>query len=181
MTATAASMSASDILANARSLADSIRSRDLAAEYDRIRRLPPDIVEEIRAAGIMRMNMPKIWGGPEMTSMEQVEVIEALARADASVAMGQGALVARAQADLVVVSNRLADITAARATAQRALRIGHQNLAWAAVYNAACIPAALAGWLPPWAAGLGMACSSLAVVLNALRAGRPPVVTASGV
>jgi len=34
----------------------------------------------------MRMNMPKIWGGPEMTSMEQVEVIEALARADASVA-----------------------------------------------------------------------------------------------
>jgi len=30
--------------------------------------------------------MPRIWGGPEMTSMEQVEVIEALARADASVA-----------------------------------------------------------------------------------------------
>lgn len=98
-----------------------------------------------------------------------------LARADASVAMGQGALVARAQADLVVVSNRLSDITVARATAQQALRIVHQNLAWAAVYNAACIPAALLGWLPPWAAGLGMACSSLAVVLNALRASQPPV------
>lgn len=98
-----------------------------------------------------------------------------LARADASVAMGQGALVARAQADLVVVSNRLNDITVARATAQQALRIVHQNLAWAAVYNAACIPAALLGWLPPWAAGLGMACSSLAVVLNALRASQPPV------
>ena len=98
-----------------------------------------------------------------------------LARADASVAMGQGALVARAQADLVVVSNRLHDITVARATAQQALRIVHQNLAWAALYNAACIPAALLGWLPPWAAGLGMACSSLAVVLNALRASQPPV------
>ncbi len=97
-----------------------------------------------------------------------------LARADASIAMGQGALVARAQADIVIVSNRLADITAARATARQALRIVHQNLAWAAVYNAACIPAALAGWLPPWAAGLGMASSSLAVVLNALRASRLP-------
>lgn len=78
--------SASDILANARALADSIRTQNLAAEYDRIRRLPADVVERIRAAGIMRMNMPKIWGGPEMTSMEQVEVIETLARADASVA-----------------------------------------------------------------------------------------------
>lgn len=81
-----APLSGSDILANARALADSIRTKDLAAEYDRIRRLPADIVEEIRAAGIMRMNMPKIWGGPEMTSMDQVEVIETLARADASVA-----------------------------------------------------------------------------------------------
>jgi alkylation response protein AidB-like acyl-CoA dehydrogenase len=79
-------LTGADILANARALADAIRQKDLAAEYDRIRRLPADIVEEIRAAGIMRMNMPKIWGGPEMTSMEQVEVIETLARADASVA-----------------------------------------------------------------------------------------------
>ena len=44
-----------------------------------------------------------------------------------------------------------------------------QNLAWAALYNAACVPLALAGWLPAWAAGLGMALSSLLVVLNALR------------
>lgn len=79
-------LSGSDILANARALAESIRTKDLASEYDRIRRLPADIVGQIREAGIMRMNMPRIWGGPEMTSMEQVEVIEALARADASVA-----------------------------------------------------------------------------------------------
>lgn len=85
-TPAAATLSGSDILANARALADGIRAQDLAAEYDRIRRLPADIVEQIRAAGIMRMNMPRSWGGPEMTSMEQVEVIETLARADASVA-----------------------------------------------------------------------------------------------
>ncbi|HIG44120.1 MAG: acyl-CoA dehydrogenase family protein [bacterium] len=78
-------LSASDILDNARVLAGRIREKDLASEYDRIRSLPADIVQEIRDAGIMRMNMPRIWGGPEMTSMEQVEVIEALSMADASV------------------------------------------------------------------------------------------------
>lgn len=79
-------LSASDILANARKLADGVREKDLAMEYDRLRHLPEDIVQQMRDAGIMRMNMPKIWGGPEMTSMEQVEVVEALARADASIA-----------------------------------------------------------------------------------------------
>jgi P-type Cu2+ transporter len=47
-----------------------------------------------------------------------------------------------------------------------------QNLAWSALYNAACVPLALLGWLPPWAAGLGMAASSLVVVGNALRLSR---------
>ena len=79
-------LSGADILANARALAAGVRDKDLASEYDRLRQMPPDIVAEIRAAGVMRMNMPKIWGGPEMTAMEQVEVIEALARADASIA-----------------------------------------------------------------------------------------------
>lgn len=31
------------------------------------------------------MNMPKIWGGPEMTPMQQIEVIEELSRTDGSV------------------------------------------------------------------------------------------------
>ena len=52
------------------------------------------------------------------------------------------------------------------------MRIVRQNLVWAVLYNAACVPLALFGWLPPWAAGLGMATSSLVVVLNALRAAR---------
>ena len=47
-----------------------------------------------------------------------------------------------------------------------------QNFTWAALYNAACVPLALAGWLPPWAAGLGMAASSLFVVMNSLRLSR---------
>jgi len=97
-----------------------------------------------------------------------------LARADVSLAMGQGALVARAQADAVVVSGRWADVLRARASARRALRIVRQNLAWALAYNALGIPLAVVGWLPPWAAGLGMALSSLTVILNATRAARAP-------
>jgi Cu2+-exporting ATPase len=95
-----------------------------------------------------------------------------LALADVSLAMGQGALLARTQADAVIVSNRLGDFVRARRTARKALGIVRQNLWWAGVYNATSIPLALAGWLPPWAAGLGMAASSLVVVLNALRAAR---------
>jgi Cu2+-exporting ATPase len=92
-----------------------------------------------------------------------------LARADVSFAMGQGALVARVHADAVVVSGRLQDVVMARQLAQRTMQVVRQNLIWAATYNLACIPLALAGYLPPWAAGLGMALSSLLVVGNATR------------
>ena len=70
------------------------------------------------------------------------------------------------------MSGRLDDIAWARGIAQRALRVVRQNLAWAVAYNVACVPLALAGWFPPWAAGLGMAASSLVVVLNAARIDR---------
>ncbi|MGM9491278.1 heavy metal translocating P-type ATPase [Ideonella sp. YS5] len=95
-----------------------------------------------------------------------------LAQADVSMAMGRGAMVARLHADAVLVSNRLGEVVAARRLAQRMGRVMRQNLAWAAAYNLACVPLALAGWLPPWAAGLGMACSSLLVVGNSLRLAR---------
>jgi Cu2+-exporting ATPase len=95
-----------------------------------------------------------------------------LAQADVSFAMGEGALAARQSADVVVLSMRLGAVPAAFAIARRGLRIVRQNLAWALAYNAACIPLAIAGWLPPWAAGLGMATSSLVVVANSLRLAR---------
>ena len=95
-----------------------------------------------------------------------------LAQADVSFAMGQGALVARATADAIVVGNRLASVAFARRLARRTMRVVRQNIVWAAAYNALCVPLALAGWLPPWAAGLGMALSSLLVVGNSLRLAR---------
>ncbi|MBI5924179.1 MAG: cation-translocating P-type ATPase [Aquabacterium sp.] len=94
-----------------------------------------------------------------------------LAKADVSIALDQGAALAQSQADLIVLGGRLLGVPLAVETARRAMRIVKQNLAWAAFYNISCIPLALMGLLPPWLAGLGMALSSLGVVLNALRLG----------
>lgn len=92
-----------------------------------------------------------------------------LAQADVSLAMGSGALLARSQADALLLADGLSALPALRRTARRCLRVIRQNLAWAAAYNLLCVPLALAGLLPPWAAGLGMAASSLLVCANALR------------
>jgi Cu2+-exporting ATPase len=94
-----------------------------------------------------------------------------LASASVSFALDQGAALAQSQADFIVLGGRLTGVSQAVRVSRRAMRIVRQNLAWSATYNAVCIPLALMGWMPPWLAGLGMALSSLAVVLNALRLG----------
>ena len=95
-----------------------------------------------------------------------------VARADVSIAIGQRAPLVNAQADFTSLHARVADVVATRRLALRTMRIVRQNLAWSAVYNAACVPLAMVGLLPPWLAGLGMAASSIAVVLNAGRLAR---------
>jgi P-type Cu2+ transporter len=95
-----------------------------------------------------------------------------LARADVSFAFAQGSALTQANADAVVLGNRLADVAFAFTLARRCVRVVRQNLLWAVLYNAASIPLALLGALPPWAAGLGMALSSLFVVLNSTRLAR---------
>ncbi len=92
-----------------------------------------------------------------------------LAAADVSFAFGEAVPLAQALADFVVLGGSLQQIVRTLRLARRSLRVVRQNLAWAAVYNAVCVPLAMFGWLPAWLAGLGMAGSSLAVVLNALR------------
>ena len=92
-----------------------------------------------------------------------------LARADASFALGQAAPLAQAQSDCVIQGGKVMDVADTVRQARITLRIVKQNLVWAALYNLFSIPLALVGWMPPWLAGLGMACSSLLVILNALR------------
>jgi Cu2+-exporting ATPase len=92
-----------------------------------------------------------------------------LAQAQVSIAMGSGADLARTRADIVLLGNDLQALPQGLALARRSLRIVRQNLAWAFSYNFLAIPLAMAGWVTPWMAGIGMAASSLLVVLNALR------------
>lgn len=95
-----------------------------------------------------------------------------LAGAHVSFAFGQAVPLAQAQADFLVSGARLGDILDAVVLARKTLAVVRQNLWWAALYNAVCVPFAVAGMLPAWLAGLGMASSSLLVVLNALRLSR---------
>ncbi|HVR48926.1 MAG TPA: cation-transporting P-type ATPase, partial [Pseudorhodoferax sp.] len=92
-----------------------------------------------------------------------------LAGADVSFAFGQSVPLAQAQADFVVPGGRLMAVADTLALARRTMAVVRQNLAWAALYNAVSVPLAIAGWMPAWLAGLGMAASSVLVVLNALR------------
>ena len=92
-----------------------------------------------------------------------------LAGADVSFALGQAVPLAQSKSDFVLMGAQLDVLVSTVLRSRRTLRIVRQNLWWSAAYNATCVPLALMGWLPAWAAGLGMALSSLLVVLNALR------------
>ena len=92
-----------------------------------------------------------------------------LAGANVSFALGQAVPLAQSKADFVLLGAQLGVLISVWARSRLTLRVVHQNLAWAAIYNAACVPVAILGWLPAWLAGLGMAFSSLCVVFNALR------------
>ena len=76
-----------------------------------------------------------------------------------------------------ITSSELQAMPRPASQAGRTMRVVRQNLWWAAGYNAVCVPLALAGWLPAWLAGLGMACSSLLVIGNAARLSRMPHVS----
>lgn len=73
-----------EIIAAARALAPTVRARadDVAAA----RRLPDDLVADLKAAGLFRMPVPRSWGGPEMTPTEQLAAVEVIAEADPSTA-----------------------------------------------------------------------------------------------
>ena len=92
-----------------------------------------------------------------------------LAGADVSFALGQALPLAQSKADFVFMASDLKPLVATFCLSRKTLQIVRQNLIWAAVYNFSCVPLAVLGYLPAWLAGLGMACSSLGVVLNAMR------------
>jgi P-type Cu2+ transporter len=92
-----------------------------------------------------------------------------LAGAHVSMAFGQAVPLAQSKSDLVLMGSSLMVVAKSVNLARRTLGVVRQNLVWALMYNAVCVPLAVVGLLPAWLAGLGMALSSLWVVLNSLR------------
>ncbi len=92
-----------------------------------------------------------------------------LAHADISVTLAEASQTAQLAADVILLNNRLSDLLVLRAMAMRTQKITQQNIAWALLYNISILPLAAAGLLPPVAAAIGMALSSLMVTGNSVR------------
>ena len=93
-----------------------------------------------------------------------------LSQADVSIALAEGAALAQARADFIVLGSRAGDVAALLRSSRRGMRIVRENFVWALAYNLGVIPLAAFGYLSPALAAVGMAASSALVVANALRA-----------
>jgi len=95
--------------------------------------------------------------------------VPVLSGADISVAMAEATDFTRMASDAVLLSGNLISLLDTISVARKTSAVIRQNIAWALIYNVSALPLAAMGWVPPWAAAIGMSASSLVVVLNALR------------
>jgi P-type Cu2+ transporter len=101
---------------------------------------------------------------------------QALAQADVSIAMGQGADIALEVAKMTLISSDLQLLPRALRLSRLTVKAIRQNLFWAFIYNLIGIPVAAGVLYPafgflldPMLAGAAMAFSSVSVVVNSLR------------
>lgn len=92
-----------------------------------------------------------------------------LAAADVSLTFAEATDLAKSNSDFILLAKDYGLLAAAFRLMRKTRRIILQNLGWAVAYNIIAVPAAVAGFVTPWMAALGMSMSSLLVVLNSLR------------
>lgn len=100
----------------------------------------------------------------------------ALAQADISIAMGNGADIAMDVAQVTLTTSDPTLLPRAVRLSRKTARIIRQNLFWACIYNVVAIPLAAGALYPAWGltaspavASAAMALSSFCVVMNSLR------------
>ncbi len=93
----------------------------------------------------------------------------ALSRADISIAMGNGADVAIAISDVVILNDNLSGLEKSIYISKRTFNFIKQNLAISLIYNIITVPIAVMGYVIPLVAALSMSLSSLLVVGNSAR------------
>ncbi|TYK64700.1 heavy metal translocating P-type ATPase [Colwellia echini] len=93
--------------------------------------------------------------------------------AHVSIAMGCGADITKSGADVILLNNKLSSINTLIKVSHRTRRIIFQNYLWAFGYNAIVLPLAVAGYITPYMAVIGMSASSILVITNSLRLLKP--------
>ena len=93
----------------------------------------------------------------------------ALASADISIAMGNGADVAISVSDIVLLDEKPASIYEAYKLSRRTYGAVKENLGFSLLYNVVAVPLAMMGFVNPLVAALSMSLSSLVVVGNSMR------------
>ncbi len=132
------------------------------------RQAPNDKTERIRALNAQGEFVAMVGDG--------INDAPVLGGSGVAVAMSRASALTLAGADLILVGDTLLALPDAFHLARRTALVIRQNLRWSAAYNLAAMPLAALGWVPPWAAAIGMSMSSIFVVLNSLRLirERPP-------
>ena len=159
----------------ARAVAASVGIRDVTAEA-----LPADKVEAVRSSQARGEVVAVVGDG--------VNDAPAMAQADLGIAVGAGTDVAMEAAGVVLVRSNLLDVACALEVSRVTFRRIRINLFFSLAYNALGVPVAAGALypltrvrLPPEAAALAMALSSVSVVLSSLSLARyePTVGSAS--
>ena len=121
---------------------------------------------------LAHINMRQSQGEKVLMVGDGINDVPVLSGAYISVAMGGATDLAQTRADSVLLGSDLMALERAFVCAKLTRKVIKQNLTWALLYNLSVLPLAACGWVPPYAAAIGMSLSSLIVVGNALRIGK---------
>ena len=129
-----------------------------------------NFVGELRPAGkIAWLDAARKRGRKVLMVGDGLNDAPALAAAYASMSPATAADISQRAADFIFQGRKLSPVLEAVKTGSRARSMAFQNFGVALVYNAICVPLAIAGFVTPLIAAVVMSSSSILVTLNATR------------